>query len=402
MSTKSNPLSMSDDDFDIDALLAARDAASADEQEDDSTEELADTDDDAEDATDDLADDADEADEESDEDETDATDDDDSTDESDTDDDADTAADPAKDTVNADTDEALDDTVVDPAEPVVLTAEDQLAKLFTPFRANNKEMKIDSVEDAIQLMQMGANYSSKMVALKPNLKVLRTLEKHNLLDEAKINYLIDLDKKDPAAIAKLIADSGIDPLDVNVEQGSTYSPKSYAVTNGEVALAEVLDELRDSPSFPDTLTIVGNKWDDASRDLVSGNPQVLRIINDQVADGTYEQVMNMVQKERMMGRLTDVPDVVAYDKIGTAMREQGLLTVRPGATNAPAPTQKPATPPAAKKIVVPTENKTKQAKRAAASPKKNVTETKMKFDESINPLSLSDADFDKLMANKYR
>lgn len=391
MSNQVNPLSLSDDDFDIDSLLAQRDASEAadeaydEEEHDDSTEE---EEDDVDASTDSDDEETDESEEDSEDSEESSEGEEDSDTEDETEDEAES------------TEELSDEkaTKNDADESNQASAEDQLAKLFAPFRANNKEMKIDSVEDAIQLMQMGANYSSKMVALKPNLKVLRTLEKHNLLDEAKINYLIDLDKKDPAAIAKLIADSGIDPLDVNTEESSTYSPKSYAVTNSEVAIAEVLDEIRDSPSFPDTIKIVGNKWDDASRDLIAGNPGVLRLINDHVADGTYEQVMNMVQRERMMGRLTDVPDVVAYDQVGTAMREKGLLQAR-GQTP---PAQKPTAPQAPKKVVVPTENKTKQAKRAAASPKKATPEPKMTFDESINPLSLSDEEFEKLMANKYR
>ena len=39
------------------------------------------------------------------------------------------------------------------------SAEEQLAKLFAPFKANGRELKIESVEEAVALMQMGANYS---------------------------------------------------------------------------------------------------------------------------------------------------------------------------------------------------------------------------------------------------
>src|SRR5690606_38757650 len=88
-------------------------------------------------------------------------------------------------------------------------------KLFAPFKANGKEMVVDNVDDAVALMQMGANYNKKMAALKPNLKLLKLLENNNLLSEEKIGFLIDLDKKNPAAIGKLLKDSGIDPLDVD-------------------------------------------------------------------------------------------------------------------------------------------------------------------------------------------
>ena len=45
------------------------------------------------------------------------------------------------------------------------TPEQLLAKLFAPFKANGKDIKVDSVEEAIALMQMGANYSKKMAGL---------------------------------------------------------------------------------------------------------------------------------------------------------------------------------------------------------------------------------------------
>ena len=45
------------------------------------------------------------------------------------------------------------------------SAEEQLAKLFAPFKANGRELKIESVEEAVALMQMGANYSKKMAGL---------------------------------------------------------------------------------------------------------------------------------------------------------------------------------------------------------------------------------------------
>ena len=49
-------------------------------------------------------------------------------------------------------------------------------RILQPFKANGTEVQVRSVDEAIQLMQMGANYTKKMQALQPNLKVLKTLE----------------------------------------------------------------------------------------------------------------------------------------------------------------------------------------------------------------------------------
>ena len=70
------------------------------------------------------------------------------------------------------------------------------------------------------------------------------LENNGLLDEQKITYLIDLDKKNPDAIGKLIKESGIDPLDVNTQEEPKYTPGNYSVSDAQVNLDAVLDRPR--------------------------------------------------------------------------------------------------------------------------------------------------------------
>ena len=79
-------------------------------------------------------------------------------------------------------------------------------RLLAPFKANGKDIQVTSVDEALTLMQMGANYNKKMAALKPNLKVLKLLDTHGLLDENELNFLIDLKEKNPKAIMKLVKD----------------------------------------------------------------------------------------------------------------------------------------------------------------------------------------------------
>ena len=63
----------------------------------------------------------------------------------------------------------------------------ELGRVLSPIKANGREIQVSSVDDAIQLMQMGANYHKKMAALKPNLAVLKMLEQHGLLDQEKLS-----------------------------------------------------------------------------------------------------------------------------------------------------------------------------------------------------------------------
>src|SRR5690606_21653948 len=64
-------------------------------------------------------------------------------------------------------------------------------EIMKPFKANGREIKLNSPEEVITLMQKGANYTKKMQALQPHLKIVRMLENNQLLDEGKLSQLID-------------------------------------------------------------------------------------------------------------------------------------------------------------------------------------------------------------------
>ena len=79
----------------------------------------------------------------------------------------------------------------------------------TPFKANGKEITVDSAEDAIKLMQMGANYHKQMQQLKPAKRVIAMLEQAGLMDEQKLNHVIDIMNGNSQAIHKLIQERNL-------------------------------------------------------------------------------------------------------------------------------------------------------------------------------------------------
>ena len=264
-------------------------------------------------------------------------------------------------------------------------------KVMAPFKANGKELSIDSVDEAIQLMQMGANYSQKMTALKPNLKLLKMLENNSLLDEAKLSYLIDLDKKNPDAIKQLIQDSGLDPLDVDPSDNTDYRPNTYTVNDKEIELDAVLEEIQDTSSYSKTIDLVSNKWDEASRKIVVDNPQIIKLINEHVSNGMYAQIDSTITKERMLGRLNGLSDIEAYRQIGDQINASGGFSTeaqKPAPQNIPAP--KPKKQPDPKMA----------SRKKAAGPTKS-TPTKSTLPADFNPLNLSDEDFEKLVSSKF-
>ena len=266
-------------------------------------------------------------------------------------------------------------------------------RLMTPFKANGREIAVSNIDDAIALMQMGANYNKKMAALKPNLKLMKLLENNGMLSEERLSFLIDLEKKNPEAISKLVKDSGLDPLDLDAEKASGYKPSTYTVDDREMELDTVLDELQSTPTYNRTLDIVSNKWDGPSKQVIADSPQLLRVINDHVQSGIYDTILKEVEKERVFGRLTGLSDIEAYRQVGDAIQARGGF--------APVGNQGQQTPP--KTVVIPKpkipeDDKLKDKKRAASSSKPAVANSVAK---DFNPLSLSDEEFSKQVNKKF-
>jgi hypothetical protein len=274
--------------------------------------------------------------------------------------------------------------------------EAEYKRLLAPFKANGREIKIDNVDDAISLMQMGANYNKKMAALKPNLKLMKLLENNGLLSEEKISFLIDLGKKDPAAINKLVKDSGIDPMDLDAEKASAYRQTAYTVDDREIELDTVLDEIQGTPSYNRTLEIVSNKWDGASKHVIAQTPQLLRVINDHIQSGVYDLISKEIENERMFGRLRGVSDIEAYRQVGDSLQAKGAFNhLGKGSSQTE---RQPDTKP----IVVPPKPRVddealKDKKRAASSTKPAASAPKQDFD----PLSLSDEEFSKIVNKQF-
>ena len=273
--------------------------------------------------------------------------------------------------------------------------EEEYKKLIAPFRANGKNMQVKSVDDAVTLMKMGANYNKKMAALKPNLRLMKMLQNNDLLDEGKLTYLIDLDKKNPEAVHKFIKESGIDPLDVDNEKDTDYQPSTYTVNDKEVELDGVLDEIRDTDSFSKTIDIIGTKWDASSKKVLIETPGIIKVINEQVSNGIFDKITEVIDSERMLGRLQGLSDLEAYKQVGEAIQARGGFNSMTTATETTNTTEEIST--TSKKSQ--DDPKLKSRKRAASSTRSAPGGTKK--DSDYNPLALSDAEFEKVASNDF-
>lgn len=257
-------------------------------------------------------------------------------------------------------------------------------KIMTPFKANGKLITLKTPEEAIQLMQMGANYTRKMQAIAPYKKTLLMLENNGLLDEDKLSFLIDLDKKNPEAIKKLIKDAGIDPMDIDTSTEPQYKEGSHKVSNEEAAFMTVLDDLKQSQDGMQTIKEINSNWDDASKNILWSSPDIMRTIHQQRENGVYQLIVDEMERQRTLGNISpETPFLVAYKQIGDALV---------------ANKQKAVPQPVAVKVkTVKTSTVKNNEKAKAAAPNRTTPSAPKRF---INPLAMSDEEFLKQMKDR--
>lgn len=279
----------------------------------------------------------------------------------------------------------------EPAEPKEPTAEDHKAfyeRIFSkPIRANNKDIQLRSPEEVERLIQMGLNYTKKMQAWQPRMRVVTMLENNGLLDEAKLSHLIDLSKGDQLAIQKLLADSGFDPMTIDADKAASYRPGDHQVSDTQVQFSAVLDELESSETGAELITEVAKQWDEASKQAAYRDPDILRAINEHKANGLYAKIVSEMDHLRTLGHLEGVPFLQAYKGVGDMLNDQGRLR---------ADTQKQMTP-VATRVAAPPSKVSNNDKAAAASPTRTTTTAPA---PAKNFLDISDEDFIKQMQGR--
>jgi hypothetical protein len=262
-------------------------------------------------------------------------------------------------------------------------------KVMAPLNANGKKIELKTPEEAIQLMQMGANYTRKMQAIAPHRKVLTMLENNGLLnDEGKLALLIDINKKDPEAIKKFLKDSGIDPLDIDTKEPSTYREGNHRVSDEEVTFKTALDELASIPEGRETLKQINTQWDQASKDILWKQPEVMTLIHQHRENGIYDLITTEMERQRALGAIpATVSYLQAYKKIGDDLTAQGAFNH----LAEKAPEEKPTASHVVTRKVIPKKDPNGD-KANAASTSRNAGR---KAETVVNPLSLSDEEFEK-------
>lgn len=270
--------------------------------------------------------------------------------------------------------------------------------LLKPIKANGKLIELQSHDELIQLAQQGANYTRKMQALAPHRKTLLMLENNDLLDEQKLSFLIDLNKKDPAAIQKFLRESGVNPLDIDTEAEPTYTGGNHSVSEAEVNFRTVLDEAQSTEDGKYILQAINSSWDQASKVLLFKQPAIIETMVQQKEAGFYDRITAEMDRQRVLGKLPAGQSwLESYKEVGDQLVATGAFNDLVAQQQPNVQTAQPAAAPVATRVVAPKPQVAASDKAAAAAPSR-VAPRQAKSD--INPLSMSDEEFLKQFENR--
>jgi len=295
--------------------------------------------------------------------------------------------------------------VVKPEVPAteVVNFEAKYKEAMAPLKANGKTIEIQSMDELRQLASMGANFTRKMQDIAPHRKILAMLENNGLLDEAKLSFFIDLDKKNPEALKKLIKDSGVDPLDIDVSVEPAYQAGNHKVSDNEIAFRTVLEDLQSTPTGQETISLINSSWDQASKEELWKAPEVMATIQQQRENGIYDAISAEINRQAMLGKIpAGTPFIQAYLNVGNEMNARGAFTKvnapnSTGVQNAPMQTTAPVNAPVATRVVAP---KPQVTNGAAASAAASTRQTQKRVLPVVNLQNMSDDDFLKNWQNR--
>lgn len=208
--------------------------------------------------------------------------------------------------------------------------------LTGPIKGGGTTVNITSAEEAKKLIQMGLDYTRKTQAIAEDRRYLDMLGKAGLLDETKLDHLIAISKGDKTALAAFFKNSKIDPIDIDPKEGDKYQPGALVVPKQESTFKAAIADVRSEDGGNETIAEINDNWDKESKEVLYGNPAVLKQIHEYRMNGTYAKIAGEVKRLKAIGQIgADVPFVYAFKEVGMMMQKAGSSAPTPSATPKP-------------------------------------------------------------------
>lgn len=174
----------------------------------------------------------------------------------------------------------------------------EFEKVFGKFKANGVDVKVNTADEAIALMQKGLNYEAKMRSIKDHRRTLSTLKEHGI-GEQELNLLIAAKQGNKTALSQLLKASNVTPYDLDsdeVEEGviDNYLPSQEEV-DAKVAFEEAVESLEDRGVRVPVMELT-QTWDNESLSQLYRNPNLLIDMGNLIESGHFNTIASEAAK----------------------------------------------------------------------------------------------------------
>jgi len=251
-------------------------------------------------------------------------------------------------------------------------SESENTESLKPVRADGMDIPVKSLDEVYQMASMGYNYKKKMADIAPYRRAVSAMKEHGLTD-TDIALLVDIKKGDKAAIAQVMKDGKVDPLEFDADEHE-YQSKVYGEDDTIAAIKEIESQISADPEYKTTVNVVNKLWDKESQRALRERPELIKGLHEDIKQGIYEKI---------------APEAARLEFLDSGNKSKLEYYIQAAQLMAKQESEK-------QKILkdkqVKQEVKVSQKRKAAATTKSKATREARKETDWVN---MSDADYDK-------
>lgn len=170
------------------------------------------------------------------------------------------------------------------------------------FKANGKDYEFTSneiVDQFPKIFGQAMDYTKKMQTIKPWRKTIDAIEGANL-SHNDVNLMIDVLKGDKDAITEVLKRTGTDALDLDTAEDSTYVANDYGRDDSALAINDIVNDISRDVEYATTHSILSKEWDDSSWNAMVEDPNMIKLLHEDVKSGMYQRLQPIVDKIKVI------------------------------------------------------------------------------------------------------
>ena len=186
-------------------------------------------------------------------------------------------------------------------------ASDETPMIELPaLKASGKEIPIQSLEELYTLASAGFDYTKKTQKLAKHKKAVSMMEE-NGISERDLSLFIEAKQGNKDALAALVKEAGLDPLDIE-EPAGEYVPGAYIPDDKQLMLKEIEEEISMDPEYDITVKVVNEMMDPISQEKMAQDPIMIKLLHEDIKNGVYDNVAVQAEKLKVIdgGKQADI------------------------------------------------------------------------------------------------